>query len=104
MSGEGTATYVPTETLERLVDELTVDDIRRGRLEFTTEGDPMRGFAAVYFAAKRLGLLEGDESIDAYLARVRIADLGPLLTKATATLPNGPSGTSSSPPSVASGA
>lgn len=104
MTTEGTAgNYVTSETLSRLVAELTVDDVRRARLEHTTEGDPMRGFASVYFAAKRLELHEGD-SEEAFLARVRISDLAPLLADAAVTLPEGQSGTSSSPPSVASGA
>lgn len=94
--------YVPAEELTRLVDELTVADIRRARADYP-EGDSMRGFAAVFHAAKRLGLA-GDDDEDAFLSRVRIVDLTPLLARANATLPEGPSGTSSSQPSAASGA
>lgn len=104
MTGEGTTSgdYVPAEVLDRIVDELTVLDIKRARAAYA-EGDPMRGFAAVYHAAERLGLTAGSESEDSFLARVRIIDLTPLLARANATLPEGQGGTSSSPPSAASG-
>lgn len=105
MTGEGTVDrpqYVPAAELTQLVDDLTVADIRKAREAFRTEGDPMRGFAAVYYAAERLGRTEGAD-LDSYLARVRIVDLTPLLARANATLPEGPSGTSSSLPSAASG-
>lgn len=94
--------YVPAETIERLVDDFTVDDVRRARAEYP-EGDPMRGFATVYWAAVRTGIAGDGESEEQFLARVRVRDLTPLLARAGATLPEGPSGTSSSPPSVASG-
>lgn len=105
MPREGTAerpAYVPAEELDRLVDDLTVDDVTRARRDYP-EGDPMRGFAAVYHAAIRTGLTTADEPESEFLARVRIRDLTPLLARAQATLPEGPSGTSSSPPSAASG-
>lgn len=103
MTAEGTssADYVPAEELTRLVDNLTVADVKHARADYG-EGDPMRGFAAVYYAAKRTGLA-GDDDEEAFLARVRIVDLTPLLARANATLPEGPGGTSSSPPFAASG-
>ena len=52
--------YVEREVLERLVDDLTVEDVRRAREQYP-DGDPMRGFAAVYHAAVRLGDTEPDE-------------------------------------------
>lgn len=94
--------YVAAEILRRLVDDLTVEDVRRSRAEFP-EGDPMRGFASVYYAAVRTGLTD-DETLEEFLARVRIKDLGPILTASAASLPEGPSDGGSSPPSVASGA
>lgn len=95
--------YVEREVLERLVDDLTVEDVRKAREEYP-EGDPMRGFASVYHAAVRLGETEPDEAANAFLARVRLKDLTPILERATVTLPNVPSGTSSSPISAGSGA
>lgn len=100
---EASIEYVPAEVLERLVDELTVDDVKRGRAAYTTEGDPMRGFAAVYFAAVRTGYVNG-ESEEAFLARVRVRDLTRFLAAAAETLPNVPSGGPSSPLSAGSGA
>lgn len=94
--------YVPREELGKLVDDLTVDDVRRARADYA-EGDPMRGFAVVYHAAIRTGLAEANEDESAFLSRVRIADLTPLLAKANETLPNAPSGIASLPPSVDSG-
>jgi hypothetical protein len=94
--------YVDREVLERLVDDLTVDDVRRAREEYP-EGDPMRGFASVYHAAVRLEATLPDEPAAAFLARVRLRDLTPILEKATATLPNVPIGSSTLPGSAGSG-
>jgi hypothetical protein len=95
--------YVDREVLERLVDDLTVEDVRKAREEYP-EGDPMRGFASVYHAAVRLEETEPDEGANSFLARVRLKDLTPILERATATLPNGPGPASSSPISAGSGA
>lgn len=103
MSSEGTGerpAYVPAATLERIVDELTVLDVKLARADYP-EGDPMRGFASVYHAAARLGLTDAGEDETAFLSRVRLRDLGPLLEASQS--PNARSGTSSSPRSVASG-
>ena len=94
--------YVERDVLEHLVDDLTVEDVRKAREEYP-DGDPMRGFASVYHSAVRLGETEPDESANAFLARVRLRDLTPILERATVTLPNVPVDTSSSPGSAGSG-
>jgi len=94
--------YVSTEILERLVDDLTVEDVRLSR-ESYPEGDPMRGFAAVFYAAKRLGAIDG-ESIEGFLARVRLRDLTPILARSQESLPEGLGDGAISPTSAATGA
>lgn len=94
--------YVEREVLEHLVEDLTVEDVRKAREEYP-EGDPMRGFASVYYAAVRLGETEPDESANAFLARVRLRDLTPILEAAAVTLPGVQPDTSSSRGSAGSG-
>jgi hypothetical protein len=96
------ASYVPREILERLVDDLTVEDVRLARAEYP-EGDPMRGFASVYFAALRTGAAKAEDGPSGFLARVRLRDLTPILERAAESLPNAPSGSASSPGSAGSG-
>jgi hypothetical protein len=96
------AEYVAREILERLVDDLTVEDVRLARAEYP-EGDPMRGFAAVYHAARRIGATENGEDAGAFLSRVRLRDLAPIMEAATASLGEGQIGTASSPRSADSG-
>jgi hypothetical protein len=74
--GDGAGAYISRDELERLVDDLTVEDVRLAQAEYP-EGDPMRGFASVYHAAKRTGVTTGD--VSAFLSRVRLRDLAPLL-------------------------
>jgi hypothetical protein len=93
--------YVSAELLEQLVDDLTVEDIRLARADYP-EGDPMRGFGAVYFAAKRIGVANGDGPSE-FLGRVRLRDLSPIMEKATASMGNAQSGGGISLPSAASG-
>jgi hypothetical protein len=100
--GTGAPDYVSRDVLERLVDDLTVEDVRLARTEYP-EGDPMRGFASVYHAAKRLGEVREGEDAGGFLARVRLRDLSPIMERATETLPNARSGGGSSPTSAASG-
>lgn len=103
MSGEGTdrTEYVPREVLERLAEDLTVADVTRGREEYP-DGDPMRGFAAIYHAAQRTGYLNG-ESVDQFLSRVRVRDLVIATNAAEITLPEGLGGGGTSLPSAATG-
>jgi hypothetical protein len=95
--------YVAREVLERLVDDLTVEDVRLARMEYP-EGDPMRGFAAVYHAAKRSGDLASEgEDPGAFLSRVRLRDLAPIMDAAGDSLGEGRSGTATSPHSADTG-
>jgi hypothetical protein len=100
--GEAGARYVPAEVLDRLAADLTVTDVAKGRAEHP-EGDPMRGFAAIYHAAVRLGEADAGESQEDWLGRVRVRDLTAAMERAAASLPNAPASSASSPPSVASG-
>src|SRR5262245_46587654 len=86
---EAKVEYVEREVLEQLVADLTVEDVRRARAEFP-DGDPMRGFASVFYAATRTGAANGDD-LSAFLSRVRLRDLGPILDKSAATLSDAPS-------------
>lgn len=92
--------YLDRGTLARLVDNLTVEDVRLAQAEYA-EGDPMRGFASVWHSARReLGADAGD--LSAFLSRVRLRDLAPLLEAPASG--NAPSDGAGSPPSAVSGA
>jgi hypothetical protein len=94
--------YVPADVLARLVDDMTVEDVRLAQQDYP-EGSPMRGFGAVYYAAVRTGATDGVEDASSFLGRVRLRDLTPIMAAASDALPNELPGGGTSPPSAGSG-
>lgn len=65
--------YLPRAAIQRMSDEMTMGDSFRARTEAPDDRQRM-GVLAFYYAAKRLGEIEQDVDLDAFLDRIRQDD------------------------------